>query len=157
MAIYLMDKCRLSSLDIFTCFSYSFSKFSGSQPLWFHFTGLESLLQINSVLLYTLSGKGVSFESPAPLFCATTKYKLSLINDTFKSTLINLFIYWLTLTQYTKMFCYFVWFCLLIVSGAIAMSILFLSFKPPVKLDSEHWKPYHQFYIWIGVPIEVSK
>lgn len=41
--------------------------------------------------------------------------------------------------------------------GAISMSILFLSFKPAVKLDGEHRKPYHYSYMWIGTPIEVSK
>ncbi|KAL9951239.1 hypothetical protein ACROYT_G043864 [Oculina patagonica] len=34
------------------------------------------------------------------------------------------------------------------------MSILFLSFKPAVKLQGEHPKPYHQYYVWIGTPIE---
>ena len=37
------------------------------------------------------------------------------------------------------------------------MSILFLSFKPPVRLDDEHLKPYDSSYSWIGIPIEVSK
>ena len=39
------------------------------------------------------------------------------------------------------------------------MSILFLSFKPAVhvKHHGEQQKPYHPFYEWIGMPIEVRK
>ena len=37
------------------------------------------------------------------------------------------------------------------------MSILFLSFKPAVQLSDGHKIPYDYSYVWIGIPIEVSK
>lgn len=46
------------------------------------------------------------------------------------------------------------WFCLL---GAISMSILFLTFEPAAVLDDERKTPYDYSYLWIGMPIEVSK
>ena len=37
------------------------------------------------------------------------------------------------------------------------MSILFLSFKPAVPISDGHKMPYDYSYVWIGIPIEVSK
>ena len=38
------------------------------------------------------------------------------------------------------------------------MSILFLSFKPATKLKHKQlWEPYDDLYMYIGMPIEVSK